>query len=161
MAPNTVAKYFSQQLRWRRSNVVDYLGGLSHVWRLHPLLAIHYISMAVVLVGTFSTWLHTGTRERSSYELLAVVDLNAVAAFGLRRVPRREPKWWLGERGLRVRATPMALSQILSTLVENALAHGRGTVDIAARRAGPRLSRSQARRGPAARGTTGRRFDAQ
>ncbi|MFW5469369.1 sensor histidine kinase [Knoellia sp. CPCC 206435] len=42
-----------------------------------------------------------------------------------------------GERGLRVRATPMALSQILSTLVENALAHGRGTVDIAARRAGP------------------------
>lgn len=42
-----------------------------------------------------------------------------------------------GERGLRVRATPVALSQILSTLVENALAHGRGTVDIAARRAGP------------------------
>ncbi|MFW5474998.1 sensor histidine kinase [Knoellia sp. CPCC 206450] len=42
-----------------------------------------------------------------------------------------------GERGLRVRATPVALSQILSTLVENALAHGRGTVDIAARRTGP------------------------
>lgn len=42
-----------------------------------------------------------------------------------------------GERGLRVRATPMALAQIVSTLVENALAHGRGTVDIAARRAGP------------------------
>ncbi|MFC7491547.1 MULTISPECIES: sensor histidine kinase [unclassified Knoellia] len=42
-----------------------------------------------------------------------------------------------GERGLRVRATPMALAQIVSTLIENALAHGRGTVDIAARRAGP------------------------
>ena len=42
-----------------------------------------------------------------------------------------------GERGLRVRATPVALAQILSTLVENALAHGRGTVDLAARRAGP------------------------
>ncbi|GGB84305.1 histidine kinase [Knoellia flava TL1] len=42
-----------------------------------------------------------------------------------------------GERGLRVRATPVALAQILSTLVENALAHGRGTVDIAARRTGP------------------------
>lgn len=42
-----------------------------------------------------------------------------------------------GERGLRVRATPVALAQILSTLVENALTHGRGTVDIAARRAGP------------------------
>lgn len=44
-----------------------------------------------------------------------------------------------GERGLRVRATPVALAQILSTLVENALAHGRGTVDIAARRAGPSI----------------------
>lgn len=42
-----------------------------------------------------------------------------------------------GERGLRVRSTPVALGQILSGLVENALAHGRGTVDIAARRAGP------------------------
>ncbi|KGN30435.1 histidine kinase [Knoellia sinensis KCTC 19936] len=44
-----------------------------------------------------------------------------------------------GERDLRVRATPVALAQILSTLVENALAHGRGTVDIAARRAGPSI----------------------
>ncbi|HYN28901.1 MAG TPA: HAMP domain-containing sensor histidine kinase [Dermatophilaceae bacterium] len=42
-----------------------------------------------------------------------------------------------GERGLRVRSTPVALGQILSTLVENALVHGRGTVEVAARRAGP------------------------
>jgi signal transduction histidine kinase len=42
-----------------------------------------------------------------------------------------------GQRGLSVRATPMALSQVLSTLLENALAHGRGTVDIEARRSGP------------------------
>ena len=42
-----------------------------------------------------------------------------------------------GQRGLSVRATPVALSQVLSTLIENALAHGRGTVDIEARRSGP------------------------
>jgi len=42
-----------------------------------------------------------------------------------------------GERGLSVRATPVALSQVLSTLLENALAHGRGTVDVEARRSGP------------------------
>jgi signal transduction histidine kinase len=42
-----------------------------------------------------------------------------------------------GERGLEVRATPVALAQILTTLLENSLAHGRGTVEIAARRAGP------------------------
>src|SRR5665811_1812896 len=42
-----------------------------------------------------------------------------------------------GQRGLFVRATPMALSQVLSTLLENSLAHGRGTVDVEARRSGP------------------------
>jgi signal transduction histidine kinase len=42
-----------------------------------------------------------------------------------------------GERGLVVEATPVALSQVLSTLLENSLAHGRGTVDVHARRSGP------------------------
>ncbi|HET7399698.1 MAG TPA: HAMP domain-containing sensor histidine kinase, partial [Intrasporangium sp.] len=42
-----------------------------------------------------------------------------------------------GERGLFVRSTPVALSQVLSTLLENSLAHGRGTVDVHARRSGP------------------------
>ncbi len=42
-----------------------------------------------------------------------------------------------GQRGLSVRATPVALSQVLSTLLENSLAHGRGTVDVHARRSGP------------------------
>jgi len=42
-----------------------------------------------------------------------------------------------GERGLGVRATPVALAQILTTLLENSLSHGRGTVEIAARRSGP------------------------
>lgn len=42
-----------------------------------------------------------------------------------------------GERGLRVVSTAVALSQVLSTLVENSLAHGKGTVRIDARRSGP------------------------
>ncbi len=42
-----------------------------------------------------------------------------------------------GERGLVVRATPVALSQVLSTLLENSLVHGRGTVEMEARRSGP------------------------
>jgi len=33
---------------------------------------------------------------------MAHLEVNAVTAFGLRRVPRRNPKWWLGERGLGV-----------------------------------------------------------
>lgn len=42
-----------------------------------------------------------------------------------------------GERGLYVRATSSALAQIVSTLLENSLQHGRGTVDVHARRSGP------------------------
>ena len=43
-----------------------------------------------------------------------------------------------GERGLGVRATPTALAQILTTLLENSLMYGRGTVEIAARRSSSR-----------------------
>ena len=42
-----------------------------------------------------------------------------------------------GERGLYVSATHSAVSQIVSTLLENSLRHGRGTVDVQARRSGP------------------------
>ena len=30
--PTTLNGYFSQQLRWRRSNIVDYAGGFSHAF---------------------------------------------------------------------------------------------------------------------------------
>ena len=43
--PSTVMSYFSQQLRWRRSNTIDYAGGFTHVWRLNPIIAIHYFSL--------------------------------------------------------------------------------------------------------------------
>ncbi|HLU65590.1 MAG TPA: glycosyltransferase family 2 protein, partial [Kofleriaceae bacterium] len=38
LAPATLDSYFAQQLRWRRSNLVDYFGGLSHVWKLHSVV---------------------------------------------------------------------------------------------------------------------------
>ena len=43
---------------------------------------------------------------------MAHLEVNAIAAFGLRRGPRRDPKWWLGERGLGgVRPAPAANPQ--------------------------------------------------
>jgi cellulose synthase/poly-beta-1,6-N-acetylglucosamine synthase-like glycosyltransferase len=48
--PSTLSAYFSQQLRWRRSNIVDYSGGFSHVWRLNPVLAIHFFSLFALLL---------------------------------------------------------------------------------------------------------------
>ena len=49
--PTTLSGYFSQQLRWRRSNIVDYVGGMSHVWRLNPIIAIHFFSLFGLLVA--------------------------------------------------------------------------------------------------------------
>jgi cellulose synthase/poly-beta-1,6-N-acetylglucosamine synthase-like glycosyltransferase len=48
--PATLGAYFSQQLRWRRSNIVDYAGAFSHVWRLNPVLAIHFFSQFALLI---------------------------------------------------------------------------------------------------------------
>ena len=42
-----------------------------------------------------------------------------------------------GERDLQVFIARSALSQIISTLIENSLKHGRGTVSVLARRSGP------------------------
>ncbi len=88
-APKALAEYFSQQLRWRRSNLADYLGGLSHVWKLHPIVALHYFSTAALLLAypaivlqkliTFAFW------------ELAVVHLGVAVMLGLvYRVRTRE-----------------------------------------------------------------------
>ncbi|MBV8759140.1 MAG: glycosyltransferase [Deltaproteobacteria bacterium] len=50
-APATLSAYFSQQLRWRRSNIVDYAGAFSHVWRLNPILAIHFFAQFAILIA--------------------------------------------------------------------------------------------------------------
>lgn len=53
-----------------------------------------------------------------------------------------------GERGLRLITTPVALAQILSTLIENSLVHGRGLVRIDARRSGPSVVVEVSDQGP-------------
>ena len=50
-APTRLEDYFSQQLRWRRSNLVDYVGALSHVWSLNPVIAVHYFSLFAMLIA--------------------------------------------------------------------------------------------------------------
>ena len=48
-APTTLTGYFNQQLRWKRSNIIDFTCGLGHAWRLHPLVGVHYLSMFLLL----------------------------------------------------------------------------------------------------------------
>jgi cellulose synthase/poly-beta-1,6-N-acetylglucosamine synthase-like glycosyltransferase len=49
-AATTVGAYFNQQLRWKRSNIVDFIVGVGHAWKLHPLLCLQYLSMLALLL---------------------------------------------------------------------------------------------------------------
>jgi cellulose synthase/poly-beta-1,6-N-acetylglucosamine synthase-like glycosyltransferase len=49
-APSTFPNYLSQQLRWRRSNIIDFLTALPFLTRFHPLVLVHYVSMALLLL---------------------------------------------------------------------------------------------------------------
>ncbi|HEV7554368.1 MAG TPA: glycosyltransferase [Kofleriaceae bacterium] len=90
--PNTLASYFSQQLRWRRSNLVDYAGGFSHVWRLNPVLAIHFFSLFALLM-IYPIAVVRALAARRFFPALAL-HLSAVVVFGLlyRWHTRKQPK---------------------------------------------------------------------
>ncbi len=49
-APANFAGYVSQQLRWRRSNIVDFITALPFLGRFHPFVVVHYVSMALLLL---------------------------------------------------------------------------------------------------------------
>jgi cellulose synthase/poly-beta-1,6-N-acetylglucosamine synthase-like glycosyltransferase len=92
--PATLTAYFSQQLRWRRSNIVDYAGGFSHVWRLNPVLAIHFFSLFALLL-VYPIALVRALEARQFFPMLAL-HAQAVAFFGLlyrwrtRKLPKSE-----------------------------------------------------------------------
>jgi cellulose synthase/poly-beta-1,6-N-acetylglucosamine synthase-like glycosyltransferase len=90
--PNTLAAYFSQQLRWRRSNIVDYAGGFSHVWRLNPILAIHFFSLFALLM-VYPIAVVRALAARRFFPALTL-HLGAVVVFGLlyRWHTRKQPK---------------------------------------------------------------------
>jgi len=48
-APPNIRNYLSQQLRWRRSNTIDFLTAIPHLNRFHPLVLVHYMSIALLL----------------------------------------------------------------------------------------------------------------
>jgi cellulose synthase/poly-beta-1,6-N-acetylglucosamine synthase-like glycosyltransferase len=80
-APPTLRGYFNQQLRWKRSNIVDYLVGITHAWRLHPLLCIHYLSLLLLLaVYPLLIVMHIVQHQ---FFPLAMFHLEVVALFGL------------------------------------------------------------------------------
>jgi hypothetical protein len=49
-AANTLKGYFNQQLRWKRSNIVDFIIFTMDAWKLHPLMCVQYLSMLALLL---------------------------------------------------------------------------------------------------------------
>lgn len=49
-APANLPTYLSQQLRWRRSNIIDFITAIPQLSRFHPFVLVHYCSMALLLL---------------------------------------------------------------------------------------------------------------
>lgn len=103
VAPPTVAKYFAQQLRWRRSNFVDFFMGITHAWRLNPFVAVHYYSLfALQIVYPFVVVQNVVSGR---FFGLCAIHLAVLAVLGVvyflesEEVPvaeRVHPLWFLG-----------------------------------------------------------------
>ena len=92
--PTTLTSYFSQQLRWRRSTIVDYFGGFTHVWRLNPIVAIHFLSLfALLLIYPIAVW---RSLAAGKFFPLLVFHMSILFVFGLvyrwkvRKLPKHE-----------------------------------------------------------------------
>ncbi len=49
-APSTLANYLSQQLRWRRSNLIDLITAIPHINKFNIYVLVHYLSMGMLLM---------------------------------------------------------------------------------------------------------------
>ena len=102
VAPRTLSTYFSQQLRWRRSNFVDVICGTSHAWRLHPFVCVHYLALGSMLVAyplVILEQLAAGTFFEFAWFNLSVMScIAAVYWVDSRKLPaasRVHPVWFL------------------------------------------------------------------
>lgn len=94
IAPNTLTKYFSQQLRWRRSIIVDYMGGITHVWRLHPLVCLHYFAIFALIMAYPALVVESifvGALWETMFIHLGIVTLlGAVYSLQMKHIPEEE-----------------------------------------------------------------------
>jgi cellulose synthase/poly-beta-1,6-N-acetylglucosamine synthase-like glycosyltransferase len=79
-APPTLRGYFNQQLRWKRSNLVDFMIGIGDSWRLHPLVCLHYLSM-MLLVVVYPVVIIVHVAQHQFFDL-AMFHVEVVALFG-------------------------------------------------------------------------------
>ncbi len=98
-APDELRVYLAQQLRWRRSTIVDYLGSMSHFWRMHPLVALHYYAVFGAILA-YPVLLASAALSGLIIPLM-LLHVLVVGAFGLyyysrvrrRPAPQRVSPW--------------------------------------------------------------------
>jgi cellulose synthase/poly-beta-1,6-N-acetylglucosamine synthase-like glycosyltransferase len=93
-APHRLDSYFSQQLRWRRSNMMDYGGAISHLWRQSPIIAIHFFSQFAILIAypcMIVRSIAVGSFMGSiAYHVFLAAIFGAVYAWKVRKLPKEE-----------------------------------------------------------------------
>jgi hypothetical protein len=79
-------------LRWRRSNLVDIIGGISHVARLHPVVGLHYLCTGALLVAypivVIQKLANGSFWELAAFHLLVLAALGTVYSVHARQLPR-------------------------------------------------------------------------
>lgn len=93
-APHRLDSYFSQQLRWRRSNMMDYGGAISHLWRQSPIIAIHFFSQFAVLIA-YPVMIVRAVAAGSfmggiAYHVFTAAVLGAVYTWKVRKLPKEQ-----------------------------------------------------------------------
>ncbi len=81
MVPNNLSTYFSQQLRWRRSNAVDFFGGIWHIWRVNPFVMVHYLGLFGMMFMYPMVIGHTVVS--GNFLPLAVIHLGVLGVFSM------------------------------------------------------------------------------
>jgi cellulose synthase/poly-beta-1,6-N-acetylglucosamine synthase-like glycosyltransferase len=118
-APATLTGYFSQQLRWRRSNLIDYFAGITHVWKLHPAVALHYSCLGAMLVAYPAFIVHA--LVTGGFWAAAALHVGVVGLFGaLYRFETRS--WPASERVSAASFLPMAVVMPVTYLMMTPLA---------------------------------------
>ncbi|MGE0870866.1 MAG: glycosyltransferase family 2 protein [Kofleriaceae bacterium] len=80
-AATTLRAYFNQQLRWKRSNIVDFIIFTPSAWKMNPLVCLQYLSMLMLLlVYPFVIITHI---ERHEFLELAMFHMAVIGLCGL------------------------------------------------------------------------------
>ncbi len=79
-AATNLRGYFNQQLRWKRSNIADFIIGLGHSWKLNPLICLQYLSMLLlVLVYPFVIITHIQNDQFFQLAMIHVVLIGGLS----------------------------------------------------------------------------------